>query len=141
MDTSFWARVHGGVTHFPVALIIAAAVFDIGAHVFKRAEIQRDLRAAAFWSIMLAALGACAAVLSGLFLTRGQTGGAGLLLKHHLFVWLSFGLIIALAVWRLYIPRSESGVAHAIYLAALVAAAVLVAIAGYWGGEMLLGNG
>lgn len=140
MNTAFWARAHGGVTHFPVALVIAAAVFDIGAHLVKRDNVQRDLRVTAYWSIMLAALGACGAVLSGLFLSGGEALGAGLLFKHHIFVWASFGLIIALAIWRLFIPKEETPAAHMIYLAALVVAAVLVALAGYWGGEMMLGS-
>lgn len=140
MDTSFWYKAHGGVTHFPIALLIASAVFDLAAHAVKKEEYQGDLRAAAFWSLMLAALGACGAVLTGLFLSAGQTGGSGLLWKHHLFVWPSFGLIIALAVWRIMIPKEATRGGQAIYLFAVVVGAVLVALAGYWGGEMVAGG-
>ena len=69
-----------------------------------------------------------------------QFSGSGLLAKHHLFVWPAFGLIVALAVWRLVVRQQASRHAYALYLAVAVITAVLVALAGYWGGEMLVGG-
>jgi uncharacterized membrane protein len=141
MGTGFWARAHGGVTHFPVALVIASLVFDIAALVIRREGYLRDLRIAAFYALMLAALGACGAVLSGLFLTNWSTGGRGMLLDHHLFVWPAFGMTIGLAAWRLVIPKDATKVGYTVYLLLLLVTAVLMATAGYWGGEMLIGGG
>jgi len=28
MNPTFWARLHGGATHFPIALLMASVVFD-----------------------------------------------------------------------------------------------------------------
>ncbi|HEX5324492.1 MAG TPA: DUF2231 domain-containing protein [Capsulimonadaceae bacterium] len=140
MNTAFWARMHGGSTHFPIALLLASLVFDFLALVVKSDEHRRDLRAAAYWSLLLAALGSFGAVLSGLIISGFQTGGAGLLLKHHLFVWPAFGLVVALAVWRLVVRQTASKGAYNAYLIALIIASGFMAIAGYWGGEILLGS-
>jgi len=28
MDNSLWVKMHGGTTHFPIALVMASALFD-----------------------------------------------------------------------------------------------------------------
>ena len=139
MNTTLWAKMHGGMTHFPIALIMASVVFDFLAQMVTNEEHQRDLRAAAYWSLLLAALGACGAVLTGLLLTNWDAVGTGTLLKHHLFVWPAFGLVVALAVWRLVVRKGASKTSYSIYLVVLLAATILMSAAGYWGGEILLG--
>jgi uncharacterized membrane protein len=139
MNTTLWAKMHGGTTHFPIALIMASVIFDFLAQLVRNEEYQRDLRGAAYWSLLLAALGACGAVLTGLLLTNWDTMGAGLLYKHHIFVWPAFGLVVGLAVWRIVVRKGASKTAYGIYLAVMLVATVLMSAAGYWGGEILLG--
>jgi uncharacterized membrane protein len=141
MPHKFWVDMHGGSTHFPIALMIAAMVFDLIGFFWNREPQTRDLRMAAFYALMLAALATFGAVLSGFMISGWHATGDGLLAKHHLFVWPAFGLIVALAIWRLIVGQKASRSAYAWYLAALTATAVVVAIAGYWGGEMLTGGG
>jgi uncharacterized membrane protein len=138
MNTSFWARLHGGSTHFPIGLLIASFLFDFVAYFARRDPLTRDLHAAAFYSLLLAALASSAAVFTGLMLTHWQVGGSGNLAKHHLFLWPAFALLVALAVWRLIVQGRASRIAFGIYLAVAAIASVFIAIAGYWGGEMLL---
>ena len=138
MNTSIWARLHGGSTHFPIGLLIASFVFDLIGFFLRRDPYTRDLHAASFYALILAALASLAAVFTGLMLTGWQTGGAGLLAKHHLFLWPAFALLVGLAVWRLVVRDKASRSAFGIYLFVLAVAAGLMGIAGYWGGEMLL---
>jgi uncharacterized membrane protein len=140
MDSSLWARMHGGATHFPIGLLIAATLFDLVGFLANREKLSRDLHAAAFYTIVLAALGSIGAVLTGVLLTAGNMWGKGLLLKHHQFVWPSFALLVGLAVWRVYIRDRASRGALGVYVTVSVVAAVLIGAAGYWGGEMLLGG-
>jgi uncharacterized membrane protein len=140
LNGSFWVKVHGGTTHFPIALIIASMLFDLVGYALNREPYSRDLHMAAFYSLLLGALASFAAMLSGLIISQWQVFGEGTLAKHHDFVWPAFALIVGLAVWRVVIRERASRRAYAAYLACSIVAAVLMATAGYWGGEMLLGG-
>jgi hypothetical protein len=59
-------------------------------------------------------------------------------LARHYFVWPSFGLLIALVVWRSIARHRTSRIGFSIYLIAILTTAVLISIAGFWGGEMVL---
>ena len=60
--------------------------------------------------------------------------------QHHLFAWPAFALIVGLAVWRASAVRFAAQAPGTRYLAVTAAAVVLVLVAGYWGGEMLLAS-
>jgi len=141
MSNALWAKMHGGTTHFPIALVMASTVFDLAGFLLpdnpgktRRAGFQ----AAGFYTIVLAALGAFGAIVSGLVMSQGQLLGRGNLARHHLFLWPAFGLLIGLAVWRLVVRDRTSALGFKIYLAGSMLTAVLMAAAGYWGGELLL---
>jgi len=136
VSSKFWANIHGGSTHFPIALIIASVLFDLIGYALNREPHSKDLHVAAFYALMLGALASFVAVLSGLIISGWHVHGGGLLGKHHLFVWPAFGLIVALAVWRLVVRQQASRGAYGMYLVVSMAAAVVMAIAGYWGGEL-----
>jgi uncharacterized membrane protein len=132
-----WANLHGGSTHFPIGLMIASVLFDALAYFLNREPYKRDLHAAGFYTLLLGAAGCFAAVLSGLAISAWQFFGAGLLAKHHDFVWPAFGLMIGLAVWRLVVRGGASRPAFGIYLIVAALTAVLMGAAGYFGGELL----
>ncbi len=138
MDEPLWAHLHGAATHFPIALTFTSTLLDAAGFALENRPIARDLRQAGQWTMLLAAAGSVAAVFSGLFLTHGSVAGHGLLRLHHLFAWPAFGLLIALAVWRTtlgdQITRRQLGG----YLIGAAAMTALIAIAGYWGGELML---
>lgn len=137
-DSSFWDRVHGGSTHLPIALAIASALFDGSACLIKNETVRRGLHSAGFYALLLGTLGTFPAVISGLVLTRWDIGGTGATLFHHYFVWPSFALLIALSVWRLIVGSNTSRGIFYTYLAFMIFTAVLISLAGFWGGEMLL---
>lgn len=141
MSSDFWAKMHGGATHFPIALVMVSALFDMAGVFFSDnpGKTRRaGLHSAGFYTIVLGALGSLGAVGSGLVMAKGQLLGQGNLARHHAFVWPGFGLLITLAVWRLVVRDRASARAFKIYLAGSMLTAVLISAAGYWGGELLL---
>ena len=132
-----WAILHGGSTHFPIALMIASFLFDFAAFIWNKEPYKRDLYAAGFYSLLLGAAATFVAVLSGLAISAWQFFGGGTLAKHHDFVWPAFGLMIGLAVWRLVVRNDAARPAFGVYLTFAALTAVLMGAAGYFGGELL----
>ena len=137
IEPSIWSQFHGASTHFPIALMLVSAFCDSVSLFCRNAERQRALRSAAKVTIVLGALGGCAAVTTGLVMTKWQIWGHGALLHHHQFVWPAFGLMLGLATWRIVTRRTAEKKPHAIYLALMLCAAALVSGAGSWGGDVL----
>ena len=131
-----WGNLHGGSTHFPIALMIASLLFDALAYV-GREPYKRDLHIAGFYTLLLGALATLVATLSGLAISAWRFFGDGTLAKHHDFVWPAFGLMIGLAVWRLIVRDGATRPAFGVYLVFAAATAGLMAAAGYFGGELL----
>ncbi len=141
MSSALWAKMHGGTTHFPIALIMASTLFDLAGFFVpdNPAKSRRaGLHAAGCYTLILGALGGLGAVASGLVMSKGQLFGHGNLARHHLFLWPAFGMLIGLAVWRIVVRDRASARAFKIYLAGSMLTAVLMAATGYWGGELLL---
>jgi len=139
MSNLLWAKMHGGVTHFPIVLLLVSVGFDAVAWRLRDEGLRRGLHAAGLASAVVGVLGGCVAVVTGLFLTDGQVLGNGLERMHHLFVWQAFGLCLALVASRLLLRGRISNRGFGIYLAGMGLASALTMGAGYWGGEMLLG--
>ena len=98
IDPSVWPKLHGASVHFPVALAMAAALFDGLGFVWPKSSPRKaQLHSAGYFTIILGALGTFPAVLSGLFMTRGEVMGHGALLfitslsGPRLRVWLGWG--------------------------------------------------
>jgi uncharacterized membrane protein len=140
MGPAFWSRIHGGATHFPIALVFAAALFDALGFFLPKHQARAQFNTVSYWLAILAAVSSFGAVISGLILSNGNIGGSGLLLRHHLFVWPAFALIIALGTWRSLVGQQASRRALRIYLSAMFIACGLIGIAGFFGGELLLGR-
>lgn len=133
--------MHGGMTHFPIALVMASVAFDLAGLIAPESpdtSRRAGLRAAGFYTLIMGALCSFGAVLSGLVISHGEVWGRGNLARHHTFLWPAFGLMIALAVWRLVVGKSASRHAFKVYLAASVITGAVMGTAGYWGGELLL---
>lgn len=131
-----WADFHGGVTHFPIATLIASLFFDVVRQFVKKEQLNSELRSASFYTLMLGALASFGAVLSGIMIARTRPN-IGMLYYHHLFVWPAFGLIVGLAVWRIVVGNRASRQAYMVYLAVAFVAAGCVLGAAYWGGKLL----
>lgn len=134
-----WANLHGGSTHFPIALMIASFLFDALAYL-GREPYKRDLYIAGYYTLLLGALASFVGVLSGLIISAWVFFGEGTLAKHHDFVWPAFGLMVGLAVWRIVVKNDASRPAFGVYLLFAALTAGLMAAAGYFGGELLGGS-
>jgi uncharacterized membrane protein len=140
MNATFWTRIHGAATHFPIALLMVSVVFDHAAFWWREELRRRDFRALGFYSLLIAAAASPVAVVSGTVLSKGILLGTGMLALHHYFIWPSFGLLVGLAVWRLVMRERASRRARGCYLALASVTLVAMMSAGYWGGEMLIGK-
>ena len=132
-----WSKLHGASTHFPIALVLVSTLCEAAACACGEGELRRNLRFAGTITIVLGALGGFAAAASGLIVAKGQFWGHATLLRHHQFVWPAFVLFTGLATWRILRRGEPARVESLAYLAILMLAALLVSLAGYWGGEML----
>jgi len=140
MNNAFWARMHGGATHFPIALLVVSVAFDVAGFCWRNELRRREFRAVGFYSLLIAAAASPVAVLSGIALSKGQLMGSGMLALHHYFIWPAFGLLIGLAVWRSVMRERASRRAFGGYLVLAIITATAMLGAGYWGGEMIIGN-
>jgi len=138
MDTPFWAKVHGAVVHFPVALSLCSAALDAAGFALASRPAAPELHRGGRLAMIAGTLGAMPVVVSGLMMTRGELLGHGLLRWHHLLAWPACGLLAALAGWRTVAGPCPPRRALGAYLACALVAAGLVAAAGYWGGELML---
>ena len=140
MNSLFWSRLHGGATHFPIALIFGAAFFDILSFRCRSPRRRRDFSVIGVRLVALGALGSFGAVFSGLALSKWAIGGTGQLLRHHLFVWPAFALIVGLATWRLLVGYHPSRRAFRAYIGTMLISCAVIGVAGFFGGELLLGQ-
>jgi uncharacterized membrane protein len=136
-----WDKLHGAMTHFPIALLLFSTACDFVSVAFKKLTFARGLRLVSFYGLAVAALAALGAVVSGIALTKGDMWGRGDFGWHHRFVWPAFGLLVALAVWRLVVREAMSRTGLCLYLTFMLLASGLIAAAGYFGGELLLSGG
>ena len=111
-----WDRIHGAMTHFPIALLLFSAACDFVSVALKKLPFARGLRLVSFYGLAVAALASLGAVVSGIALTKGDLWGRGDLGWHHRFVWPAFGLPVALAVWRLVVRDTMSRFGLSLYL-------------------------
>ena len=129
------------MTHFPIALVLFSAACDFGSVALKKFAFAGELRKASFYGLAISAVASIGAVVSGIALTKGNMWGRGELGWHHRFIWPAFGLLVALAVWRLIVRDQMSRSGLIVYLFLMFLTSGLVAAAGYFGGELLIGGG
>src|SRR3954447_9170347 len=140
-DQTFWLRMHGGATHFPIVLLCMSVLLDLLAIYWPDDAARRGLHAAGALLAAVAVMASFGAVISGLVISRWRTMGTGSLLRHHVFVWPAFTISIALVVWRLLMRNRASSRAFLIYICGMALASALTFAAGYWGGETALAGG
>jgi uncharacterized membrane protein len=138
MNSIFWIHLHGSVTHFPIAFVFGAALFEILGVICP--SKKREFGIIGSRLLLLAGLGAFGAMFSGLAASKWNPCGKDLLLQHHLFVWPSFALIVGLATWRVAVRGNLSRLAFLTYLSLMVVTCALVGGAGLSGAKLLLGR-
>jgi uncharacterized membrane protein len=140
ISSIFWTQVHGAATHFPIAFLFGAALFDAIGFFLADPSKQRSFQVTGYWLLILSGLSSFGAVFSGLAASRWRVWGTGSLLQHHLFAWPAFALIVGLTSWRVVVVSTPSRRAFALYLSVLAVTCALVGAAGWSGGELLTGH-
>ena len=129
-------NIHPLLVHFPIALIFVIVVCDlIGMILRKESFVFTGTIVTVF-----AALGAGAAVLSGLIAEESVEESEqveSLIETHESLGFVYLGLILFLLIYRLALRKRLSGMTGWIAVIISVAAAVVVSIGGYIGGEMV----
>jgi len=127
--------IHPFVVHFPIALWLTAAFFDVLAW---RQPDRPMFREAAHWLIGLGVLGGLASIATGwmdLLNLEAQGVGTGVLTRHwqhSLLAYLATALSLAVFIWRWRAGNRTPGWALAVSLAA----ALTVGITGYLGSDI-----
>jgi uncharacterized membrane protein len=123
---------HVVLIHFPIALFIAAAVFDL---IAERAKSRR-LAAAAYYNLLAAAIFTVPAVITGLLAWQFQLEGQKLkgILLFHLVLAACSTLLIWLS-WAIHLQAKRQGKDLPRYRFVLeLAGVVLIAMTGHLGG-------
>ncbi len=72
--------MHGGATHFSIALLLVSVLFDHSGFWWREEQRRREFRAFGFYSLLIAAAASPAAVISGIALSKGILLGTGVLI-------------------------------------------------------------
>ena len=90
-----WDKLHGAMTHFPIALLLFSTACDFVSVAFKKLTFARGLRLVSFYGLAAAALGSLGAVVPALpspkvicgaaVISAGITGSSG---RRLVFCWL-----------------------------------------------------
>ena len=129
-------RWHAALNHFPVALLLAAVVFDLGAALWKR----ESLKWAGIWTLWAGVLGGWAAVVAGELAEDVIDHGQGiheLMETHQAVAIVTMSVFTAILAWKMYrrfnLPAGEEVVTRVL---GVIGVAGIVWV-GYIGGKMV----
>ena len=131
-------NIHPILVHFPIAFLYGAALLYFLAAI----RASEALKWTALWMLVLGALGAAAAVASGLYAAPGLMVSVSVrheLLRHHKQLMVAASAVTGvLTVWALAMrPMPTRG--RYVFLAGLIAVMWLIAAGADIGGEMVYG--
>jgi uncharacterized membrane protein len=95
-----WPRLHAALNDLPTALLLTAVVFDWVALVTRRATFRQ----AGFWTMAVGAVGAAAAVISGLQAEDHIAHGEAVhrvMETHEQLALITLGVFAVLTLWRI----------------------------------------
>jgi len=123
---------HPVIVHFPIALFIASAVFDILA-IWRK---QPVLAAVAYFNLVGAAITVPLAIATGLGAWRWQLEGARLKgnLQLHLICALTTAGLILLLCWRRSRLRAKGDSPRTAYFAVMALGLMMITLTGHLGG-------
>jgi uncharacterized membrane protein len=128
---------HPMMVHFPLALVIVAALLFVAARLLRSDGAAATLAIVATWNLVLGAIAAVLALATGLAAVLDLDVGAavhqaiGLHMKWAMFTTLA---LVLLAVWR-GAGTAQSSRPSWLFLIVLLAAAATLTFTGYRGGK------
>ncbi len=132
------AHLHPMMIHFPIVLIIVGFFAEIASLFFNKKE--PCLSVTGFYLLILGALAALTAWLTGNFFTSEMSGSAGEIKEvHELFATLTLVTVIITAVFGIVIKiiKKEKTILKWILFGLYCLATVFVTITGFYGGTLV----
>jgi uncharacterized membrane protein len=118
-----WPRLHAALNHFPVALLVVAVLFDIGALITRR----ESLRSAALWTLWGGVIGGWAAVIAGLQAEDVIDHGEAIhdiMEPHQTFALVTMSIFTVVLAYKLFrrgnLSRTEQLLSRTLSFAGLV---------------------
>lgn len=131
-----WPRLHALLNDFPIALLVTAVFFDLLALATRRV----GLRLVSFSLLLVGALGAIAAVVSGLQAEDHIDHGEAVhqaMETHEQFALISLGVFGVLALWRLFRERRMGAGERSVTLIASLGGVGVLFATGLYGGRLM----
>ncbi len=130
-------HLHPMLVHFPIALALVAFAFNLAGYAIKKEWLKSSSTALT----VLAALGAVAAILSGLFFTKPVAGLAATMKDTHvIYASATTVLLVIAAIIGLYngLGKQPAGrKATYLYTFVLLLAAIGISMTGMIGGSIV----
>lgn len=130
------AELHSALNDLPVILLIAAVAFDLLGTATKR----DSLKAAGFWSLVGAGMGALVATITGLLAEKSieHGGSVHLVMERHKTLAISATvLIVALAAWRIWRKGLLRPQERSVHLTVASVAALAIVWVAHLGGTIV----
>ncbi|MGO8674213.1 MAG: DUF2231 domain-containing protein [Capsulimonadaceae bacterium] len=135
------SEFHGAVTHFPIAMLIAALAFDIGAPLFRKPE----WRIVSFWLLVVAVVSCIPSLMSGWVIGNQFYGKVphppDIYVRHRFAAFATSIAATLLLAWRIGVKDKPSTGALVGLVTLTFLACVGVSYTGYLGGLMTMGSG
>ncbi len=134
------APFHPILIHYPIALLTTAALLEISAVLFKSADLSR----AGWWVQLAGTVGILLAVLTGIVAENASpipATAANVMDLHEELAFVCASAFAALLLWRVSARTRIPGTSPWRYLVAYVAAVALLALVGWYGGELVFHYG
>ena len=131
-----WPRLHALLNDFPIALLVTAVFFDLLALATRRVV----LRQVGFSLLLVGALGAAAAVVSGLQAEDRIAHGEvvhRVMETHERFALISLGVFGVLALWRLFRERRMGVLERRVTVIASLGGVGVLFATGLYGGRLV----
>jgi uncharacterized membrane protein len=131
-----WPRLHALLNDFPIALLVTAVFFDLLALATRRV----GLRLVSFSLLLVGALGAVAAVVSGLQAEDHIDHGEAVhqaMETHEKVALISLGVFGVLALWRLFRERRMGAAERSVTLIASLGGVGVLFATGLYGGRLM----
>ena len=129
-------NIHPLVIHFPIGLLMGAALFYFAAWVFKKEDFAKT----AFWVLMAGALSLAVAVATGLYAEQGVMVALSVrehvLKPHKNFMLATSGICAILVVWAI-IARPFPKKGRIVFLFLFVLMIALMTVGADFGGRMV----
>ena len=131
-----WPRLHAALNDLPIALLLAAVLFDLLALGTRR----ESFRLVSFWTLIIGAVGGVAAVLSGLQAEENISHGDAVhrvMETHELLAFVTLGVFGVLALWRILRERRMGSGERVVGVILSIAGAGVLFATGLYGGRLV----